>query len=126
MIRWLRRIVTDSGHQIVDICDNEISKLGRENQKLFLIYTINMFRQIILLNQAMDELVFLQGEERAFVKKFSEITSLEKLQTAIELFEKTHYSVERNANPKILFLDLSLQLVLLFKYNTFPMGTQHI
>ena len=66
MIRWLRRIVTDSGHQIVDICDNEISKLGRENQKLFLIYTINMFRQIILLNQAMDELVFLQGEERAF------------------------------------------------------------
>jgi DNA polymerase-3 subunit delta' len=46
-----------------------------------------------------------------FVQKFSEITTLEKLETAIDMLEKTHYSVERNANPKILFLDLSLQLV---------------
>lgn len=126
LIRWLRRIVTDSGLQIIELCETELSKLGRENQKLFLVYTINMFRQIVLLHQGMEDLVFIPGEERAFVQRFSEITSLEKLEAAIELCEKAHYSVERNANPKILFLDLSLQLVLLFKYNTFPLGTQYI
>ncbi|WP_433895910.1 ATP-binding protein [Sphingobacterium mizutaii] len=126
LIRWLRCIVTDAGLNIIQICDDEISKLGRENQKLFLLYSINVLRQIVLLNQGLDQLVFLKNAELEFVKKFSEISSLEKLQVAIEMLEKTHYSVERNANPKILFLDLSLQLVLLFKYNTFPLGTQYI
>ena len=126
LIRWLRRIVTDSGLQIIELVESDFSKLGRENQKTFLIYAINMFRQILLLQQQLGEMVFIQEEERAFAQKFAEITSLEKLQEAIELCEKTHYSVERNANPKILFLDLSLQLVLLFKYNTFPQGTQYI
>ncbi len=126
LIRWFRFIVTDSGLNIIQICDEEISKLGRENQKLFLVYSINVLRQIVLLNQGMPNLVFLKDAELEFVQKFSEISSLEKLEAAIEMLEKTHYSVERNANPKILFLDLSLQLVLLFKYNTFPQGTQYI
>jgi len=126
LIRWLRCIVTDAGLNIIQICDEEISKLGRENQKLFMIYSINILRQIVLLNQGLDKLVFLKNAELDFVQKFSEITTLEKLEVAIDMLEKTHYSVERNANPKILFLDLSLQLVLLFKYNTFPQGTQYI
>ncbi|MGV6945947.1 DNA polymerase III subunit [Sphingobacterium kyonggiense] len=126
LIRWLRFIVTDSGLNIIQICEEELSKLGRENQKLFLVYSINIIRQIVLLNQGMPNLVFLKDSELEFVQKFSEITTLEKLETAIDLLEKTHYSVERNANPKILFLDLSLQLVLLFKYNTFPQGAQYI
>ncbi|GGE11575.1 DNA polymerase III subunit [Sphingobacterium cellulitidis] len=126
LIRWLRCVVTDAGLNIIQICEEEISKLGRENQKLFLLYSINVLRQIVLLNQGLDQLVFLKDAELDFVKKFSEFTTLEKLQAAIEMLEKTHYSVERNANPKILFLDLSLQLVLLFKYNTFQQGTQYI
>jgi len=126
LIRWLRCIVTDAGLNIIQLCEEEFSKLGRENLKLFIVYSINMLRQIVLLNQGLSQMVFLKGEELDFVKKFSEISSLEKLETAIDQLEKTHYSVERNANPKILFLDLSLQLVLLFKYNTFPKGTQYI
>jgi len=126
LIRWLRSIVTDSGLAIIQLCDEELSKLGRENQKNFLIYSINILRQIVLLNQGLSNLVFIKDAELEFVTRFSEITSLDKLEFAIEMLEKTHYSVERNANPKILFLDLSLQLVLVFKYNTFPMETQYI
>lgn len=126
LIRWFRSIVTDSGLTIIQLCDEELSKLGRENQKNFLIYSINILRQIVLFNQGLSNLVFIKGAELEFVSRFSEITSLDKLEFAIEMLEKTHYSVERNANPKILFLDLSLQLVLVFKYNTFPMETQYI
>ena len=126
LIRWFRSIVTDAGLTIIQICEEELSKLGRENQKNFLIYSINILRQIVLCNQGLSNLVFIKGAELEFVSRFSEITSLEKLTFAIEILEKTHYSVERNANPKILFLDLSLQLVLVFKYNTFPVETQYI
>ncbi|MBE8712951.1 DNA polymerase III subunit [Sphingobacterium hungaricum] len=126
LIRWLRFIVNDSGLSIIHICENEISKLGRENQKNFIFYSINIMRQIVLENQGLSSMVYLQNPELDFVQRFSKLFTLEQLEVAIDELEKTHYSVERNANPKILFLDLSLQLVLLFKYNTFPQGTQYI
>ncbi|MGN0020607.1 MAG: ATP-binding protein [Sphingobacterium hotanense] len=126
LIRWFRFIVTDSGLNIIQLCEEELSKLGRENQKIFLIYSINVLRQIVLMQNGASDMLFLKGQELDFVKKFAEITNLEQLTEAIDLLEKTHYSVERNANPKILFLDLSLQLVLLFKYKTSLKETQYI
>ncbi len=126
LIQWLRFIVTDSGLNIIRFCEEDFPRLGRENQKNFLLYTINVFRQILLTQAGLSQLVLLQGQELDFVQKFSDNFKGEQLEVAINLLEKTHYKVERNANPKILFLDLSLQLVLIFKYQTFPQGTQYI
>ncbi len=126
LVQWLRYIVTDNGLDLIKLSDDILSKLGRENQKSFLLYAINMMRQIILVQKGLRNLIFLQEEELAFVIKFSELFQFEQLETAIIVIEKTHYGIERNGNPKILFLDLSLQLTLLFKYQTFPKGTQYI
>jgi DNA polymerase-3 subunit delta' len=126
LIHWLRFIVTDSGLNIIRFCEEDFPKLGRENQKNFILYAINVFRQILLTQTGLSQLVLLQEKELDFVQKFSDNFKSEQLEPAIDLLEKTHYKVERNANPKILFLDLSLQLVLIFKYQTFPQGTQYI
>lgn len=126
LIHWLRFIVTDSGLNIIRFCEEDFPKLGRENQKNFILYAINVFRQILLTQTGLSQLVLLQEKELDFVQKFSDNFKSEQLEAAIDLLEKTHYKVERNANPKILFLDLSLQLVLIFKYQTFPQGTQYI
>ena len=126
LVHWLRSIVTDNGLEVIKISEDKLSKLGRENQKSFLLYGINMMRQIILIQQGLRSLVFLQEEELTFVEKFSGLFQFEQLEEAISVIEKTHYGIERNGNPKILFLDLSLQLILLFKYQTFPQGTQYI
>lgn len=125
-VEWMRAIVTDRGADILKLSDDNLAKLGRENQKSFLLYAINIIRQIMLIQQGLRSLVFLKEEELKFVEKFSELYLFEQLTEAIDLLEKTHYGIERNGNPKILFLDLSLQLVLLFKYQTFPKGTQYI
>ncbi|PRD48766.1 DNA polymerase III subunit [Sphingobacterium haloxyli] len=126
LINWLRFVVTDSGLHIIRLCEEDFPKLGRENQKIFLLYAISVFRQILLIQTGLSQLVLLQGKELDFVQKFGDNFIGEQLEVAIDLLEKTHYKVERNANPKILFLDLSLQLVLIFKYQTFPQGTQYI
>ncbi|HMR17985.1 MAG TPA: hypothetical protein PKA53_01685 [Sphingobacterium sp.] len=126
LVNWLRQIVTDNGDKLIPLCEEELSKLGRENQKSFLLYALNMMRQIILMQQGLKDLVFLQQEELAFVERFSELFQFEQLNKAIGLLEKAHYGIERNGNPKILFLDLSLQLVLLFKYQTFPTNRDSI
>lgn len=119
MIQWLRLVVTDTGLKLIQLSEIDFPKLGRENQKNFLMYTIGMMRQIVLKSQGLESLIFLQDKELDFITKFSEIFTLEQLSAGVDLLEKTHYAVERNANAKILFLDLSLQLVLLFKYKTF-------
>jgi len=126
LVSWLRLIVTDNGLELIKLSEDKLSKLGRENQKSFLLYAINMMRQIILKQQGLDRLIFLQDDELAFVEKFSGLFQFDQLQEAISFIEKTHYGIERNGNPKLLFLDLSLQLILLFKYQTFPKGTQYI
>ncbi|MBK1438506.1 hypothetical protein JHJ32_00775 [Parapedobacter sp. ISTM3] len=119
MIRWLRYCVTDAGAALIKTCDEELSKMGRENQKSFLLYAINMMRQVVLLKEGMTRLVHLPGAEWDFAQKFSKHYQLTQIERAISLFEEAYYHVERNANPKILFLDLSLQLVLIYKYQTF-------
>ncbi|SEL78249.1 DNA polymerase III subunit [Parapedobacter koreensis] len=119
MIRWLRYCVTDAGQSLIKTCEEELSKLGRENQKSFLLYAINMMRQVVLLKEGMHQLVHLPGSELDFAQKFSKHYQLTQIEQAIGLFEEAYYHIERNANPKILFLDLSLQLVLIYKYQTF-------
>ena len=125
-VEWMRYIVTDRGAEFINLCEDRLAKMGREHQKSFLLYAIHMLRQIILLQQGLRQIVYIQEEELKFVERFSELYSHEQLSAAIQLFEKMHYGIERNGNPKILFLDLSLQLVLIFKYQTFPQGTQYI
>src|SRR5690606_38072072 len=100
-------------------CEEELSKLGRENQKSFLLYAINVMRQVMLLKENAPQLVHVPKEELDFVEKFNGHYTLSQIEETIGFLEEAHYHIERNANAKILFLDLSLQLVLLYKYQTF-------
>ncbi len=52
----------------------------------------------------------LPEEELDFVTKFSKVVTAEKIPTVQQHLEESMYHIERNANPKIVFLDLSLQL----------------
>lgn len=126
LVNWLRFIVSDAGTNMISLVEEDLSKMGRENQKSFLFYAINIMRQIILIKEDLSSLVFLPAKELDFVQRFAIHYNIEQIEATINLFEETHYFVERNANPKILFLDLSLQLTLIYKYRTFPKGTQYI
>src|SRR5690606_37638599 len=126
---WLRCCVMDAGADIIRICEEELSKLGRENQKSFLLYAMNMMRQAVLFKADMLQLIHLPGAELDFVQKFGGRYQLEQVEETVRLLDEAHYHIERNANPKILFLDLSLQLVLIFKYqisNVPPAGGLYI
>ncbi len=68
----------------------------------------------------------LPSMELEFIVKFSKFISLNQAQAIIHELEKAHYHIERNANPKILFLDVSLRLVSILKFNSLPQGTQYI
>jgi DNA polymerase-3 subunit delta' len=54
-------------------------------------------------------LVRLSGNEKQFLEKFAPFINQKNYQLLIEEFNSNFYYIERNANPKILFMDLLLK-----------------
>lgn len=122
---WTRLTFADKGIQITEFVERA-AKLGRENQKNFLRYSINLIRESVMILSGASDLVHLPEAELDFISNFSRFMDLAKAEAISRVLEEAHFHVERNANPKILFLDVSLQLVKILKFNTLPQGTQYI
>ncbi len=88
----------------------EVAALGREKQKQFLMYAINMLRENFTLNLGLNEVVYLNDQENDFSKKFSAFINANNIFSITEEMNKAFYHIESNANAKILFFDLALKL----------------
>jgi DNA polymerase-3 subunit delta' len=123
---WLRMGYGNRVPAMIDFTE-EVAKWGRENQKNFLKYGINFLRECSLLLSGADDLVKLPTDTLSIaVKLTTNVLNLAMVEALISELEQAHYHIERNANPKILFLDVSLQLVKIIKFKSLPAGTQYI
>ena len=100
--------------ELVKLCE-EIVKLGREQQKAFLIYAIRLVRENFILNRQQAELSFLTDEENDFSQKFNNFINPENVLQIADELNKAHYHIESNGNKNLVFLDLACKLVLLLK-----------
>ncbi|WP_462267292.1 DNA polymerase III subunit [Mucilaginibacter sp.] len=125
-INWLRNCVVNKVPDIMSGFVEQIAKAGRENQKNFLRYGISYLRECCLLLAGAEELVHLPAAELETAKKLTAFINLPMAEAISAVLEKAHYHIERNANPKILFLDVSLQIVKILHFKMLPAGTQYI
>lgn len=109
-VNWLRLCFANKGLEVMAFVE-QAAKMGRENQKNFLRYGINFIRECCLLLSGAGSLVHLPAQELETAQKMTRVMDLSQSQDIITELEKAHYHVERNANPKILFLDVSLQII---------------
>ncbi|MET4081027.1 DNA polymerase-3 subunit delta' [Pedobacter sp. UYP30] len=123
---WLRNAYMNKVPTMIDFAD-EAAKWGRENQKNFLRFGINFLRECCLILGGAEELVKLSPLSLETAKKLSEkVLTLPMAEGVIAELEKAHYHIERNGNPKIVFLDVSLQLVKIINFKILPVGIQYI
>ena len=92
---------------------SEISKLGREKQKNFLAYAERIIRNALLINYKNPALTRLNKEEKDFLVKFSKFINHTNILSFSHELEKAQFHIERNANPGILFMDLSMTITIL-------------
>ncbi|MBA3900966.1 MAG: DNA polymerase III subunit delta [Bacteroidetes bacterium] len=114
-ITWMRLCY---GARVPDVMQwlDVISKAGREKQKSFFDYALEMVRECLLLNYSPDKgLNRINKNEAEFLKKFSPFIHGANCILITEELNKASYHIERNANPRILFLDLSLKLMKLLR-----------
>lgn len=87
----------------------EISRLGREKQKQFLLYFNHLLQQALHLRVLGNQ--HLIGEkERDFADRLNRIAGVEQQEAIIHELDRAHYQIERNANAKILFHALTIKL----------------
>lgn len=90
---------------------DEVNAAGRERQKNFINYALHIIRESMVLNYGDPQLVKLGADEQDFVKKFAPFIHAANIERFTEELNKAYYHMERNANAKILFMDLA------FKFN---------
>lgn len=89
----------------------ELAKSGRETQKLFLSWSIEVFRQALLINYKSAELTYLDFSGVGFdLSKLAPFIHGGNILGIVKELEDAQYHIERNGNPKMIFTDLSIKL----------------
>jgi DNA polymerase-3 subunit delta' len=115
--KWMRFCYKFHGGELVNLSE-ELASLGREKQKIFLAYAQNMLRQCLVLNNHANGLLRVNQEELEFIKNFSAFVHHGNIFQLTEELNTAHFHIERNANPKILFMDLSVKVNALLNLST--------
>jgi DNA polymerase-3 subunit delta' len=88
-----------------------MAEKGRETQKNFLVYCMELFRQALLKNYNVDSLLYFEMNDSKFsIDKFAPFVHQNNIYGIISALEDATYHIGRNGNPKIIFTDLSIQL----------------
>jgi len=124
-VQWLRLCFANKGLEVLSFVD-QAAKLGRENQKNFIRYGISFIRECCLITAGAERMVHLPDQELDTARKMAKVMNIAQSETIIDELEKAHYHIERNANPKILFLDVSLQIIKVLNLKIVPPGNHYI
>ncbi len=113
-IKWMRLCFKNNAAETVGFV-SEFAKNSREKHKSFLNYALRIIRESLLINLNTNELVRLNNREADFIKKFHPYINSKNISLITQELNKSIYHIERNANPNVLFLDLSLKIGKLLK-----------
>jgi DNA polymerase-3 subunit delta' len=87
----------------------------KATQKHFLVYSVWMLRQIWIARLQVTQLLKVQQPEKEIIQKLGTILDEGTIQQMNAWIQQAHFCIERNVNPKIVFLNLSLKVVQRFK-----------
>ena len=113
-VQWMR--LCFSALQVKDIdklvqWSETMAKAGRENQKNFLLFASNVMRDALLKNYGVEKMMKMNVSGQNFtMEKFAPFIHAENCMEIISELNMAQLHIERNANPKILFLDTSFKI----------------
>ncbi|OYT15790.1 MAG: DNA polymerase III subunit delta [Bacteroidetes bacterium 4572_77] len=111
---WMRSCVKTGSLEELKAFVENIARIGRENQKDFLNYSLRMLRESLLSNYGHPSLQRLTKDEAAFLVRFHPFVHVNN-RLMIEKIDKAIMEIGRNANATILFMKLSLDISQLIK-----------
>lgn len=112
---WMRMCFKKGSLEEIKTFVEKVSRIGRENQKHFLNYSLRLIRQSLLINYGHPSLNKLTQYESEWLTRFSPYIHINNSIQLTEKFEQAIFEVGRNASASVLFMKLSLDLSVLLK-----------
>ena len=114
-IDWVRSAFRARGNKtaILDLIlwSENIAALGRETQKKFLEFCVDMFRQALMLNYQLPSLVYFEPKDEKFkLENLAPFVNGSNINDIFREISDAMYHIERNGNAKIVLTDLSIKL----------------
>ncbi|RYU84236.1 DNA polymerase III subunit [Hymenobacter persicinus] len=111
---WMRHCYGYKVDKLLSQSD-EFQKLGRENQKEFLQFALGLLRKVLLFGIDAQLVPHLPAAEQQFIGGFSRFVHQRNADLLATEINDAHYHIERNANPRMVFVDTSLRIAELLK-----------
>ena len=115
-LAWLRKCYTGNKVDMVHAAE-KIGGLGREKQKTIMLYGLHFMREMLKIQLQGDTNIRLKPDEFTSALGMSKVLTTEGVMKMVQLFDETTYHIERNANPKILFMSVGLKVNNIFWVN---------
>jgi len=106
---FMRICFTSKMGDLVDWVD-EMSKSGREKQKMFLIYGLRMVRENFLVNTGHTQISHMAKYENEWSVKFSKFINGKNIVDFYDEFNLSYNQISANVNAKIVFFDMALKI----------------
>ncbi len=114
-IEWVRvAFLAKSDKQAIAkliIWSEKMAGAGRETQKQFLEFALETFRQALMINYQTPSLAYYDFSKNGFdLKKLAPFIHSNNIKEIFKFITDAIYHIERNANAKLVFLELSVNL----------------
>ncbi|GAA4842724.1 DNA polymerase III subunit delta [Algivirga pacifica] len=111
---WMRSCFKMDLNTLIQTQVDAFNTMGKESQKNLLLYALNTLREAMLYKYADESLVRI-ASQKTFIENFSKVINENNLPQLTEVITDAHFYIERNANPKITFLALSIKIARIFR-----------
>ena len=114
---WFRLCATKNLKELF-LLSEDFHKSDKESQKSLMLAGLNVTREILLKNLDLDHLLRTTDEDRTFINNISKkMLTEEHAEKLYQTFNAAHYHLERNGNAKMIFTDLSMEILLMMSKN---------
>jgi DNA polymerase-3 subunit delta' len=108
-LQWMRDCWILKVKEISDFVEI-IADRPREKQKIFLRTSLQIIRECFIINYGHHSMIRMEGEELESFKRLAPFVNKKNAEEFVRQLSDAHYHLERNANTKILFTDLSFAM----------------
>lgn len=110
---WMRSCFRREFGNLVQLADSFHDE-DRTAQRNFFTYGLSMLRETLLYHAGATAINRTKGNELKFVKDFSAVMSVDKIDQSTRLITDAAMFLERNGSAKMIFMDLSIQMSKVF------------
>ncbi len=110
---WMRTCVAPHKNDVVEVTE-KISALSRDQQGYFLDYCLNFLHEAVMFAYLGKDKARYTGAAAEFAEKFAPYMADKDLGAFHDTLSKGHRLVERNVNPRLLYMKLSAEMIRIF------------